>query len=63
MDFRNFLRLCRFNLFDCFLQDRYVVPAFEYSNPAVEKVAQFYTKVIGCLEEANGRKQSKISCA
>lgn len=55
LDFRNFSRLCRLNLFDCFFQDRYVVPAFEHSNPAVEKVVQFYTKAIRCLGEANGR--------
>lgn len=55
LDFRNFSRLCRLNLFNCFFQDRYVVPAFEYSNLAVEKVSRFYAKVIGCLGEANGR--------
>ena len=55
LDFRNFSRLCRYNLHDFFLIDRYVTLASNVANIHSEKMAKFYSKVIGCLGEANGR--------
>ena len=55
LDIRNFSRLCRYNLLDCLLMERYVMPASKHSNRQSEKIARFYHKVMGCLGEANGR--------
>ena len=63
LDFRNFSRLCRFGLYDFFFINIYVTLASDHAHSDSEKMAKLYTKVICCLGEANGRKQSKTSCS